>query len=77
MVASAVASALTRAARSTGWLASRSGIGHAALQRKLAAESDFTVAELADIAAALGIPVADLVPRLRESRDGDERPADR
>lgn len=73
MVAFTVASALARTGRSTRWLASRSGIGHEALERKLALLVDFTVTDLSDIAAALDVPVVDLIPRPPGDRSSGEQ----
>lgn len=69
MVALSVASALMRAERSSRWLAARSGIALSDLERKLGLEADFTVADLADIADALGVAVADFVPPVRAERE--------
>lgn len=60
-----VASALSQAGRSTRWLAAASGIELGELESRLAARSDFTVTEIGDIAAALGITGADLIPPRR------------
>ena len=54
-----------RAERSSLWLAARSGIALSDLERKLGLQADFTVADLADIADALGVAVADFVPPVR------------
>jgi hypothetical protein len=62
VVAVTVASELERAGQTTLWLAERSGIAHPALQKKLAMKVDFTVADLADIAAVLDIAVTRLTP---------------
>jgi transcriptional regulator with XRE-family HTH domain len=44
------------------WLSARSGIELGTLERVLTGERDVTVIELADIARALGVPVARLTP---------------
>lgn len=62
-----MATEVARAGRTARWLSTQTGIAPDVLSRKLAAQLDFTVAELADIAGALDIPVARLVPRLDES----------
>ena len=72
LVAATVASALARTGRSTRWLAARSGIDHETLERKLVLRADFTVADLSDIAAALGMPVTELAPRVRGDGSGRE-----
>jgi len=69
VVALSVASALMRAERSSRWLAARSGIALSDLERKLGLQADFTVADLADIADALGVAVADFVPPVRAERE--------
>lgn len=73
LVAATVASALARTGRSTRWLAARSGIDHETLERKLVLRADFTVADLSDIAAALGMPVTELAPRVRGDESGREQ----
>lgn len=62
MVASAVAAELDRSGRTASWLSDRTGIVLVALQSKLDGRADFTVTDLADIATALGVPVASLMP---------------
>lgn len=62
MVAGAIAAELGRTGRSKRWLADHSGIAYSTLRRKMQARSDFTVTELADIALALGVSPAALVP---------------
>lgn len=47
---------------STARLADEAAIARTTLIRKLAGGSDFTVHELIRIAAALGVPVVDLLP---------------
>ncbi|MBO9625278.1 MAG: hypothetical protein J7484_02765 [Microbacterium sp.] len=61
-LALSVASALARSDRSVTWLAATSGIPEPRLRRALAAERDFTLTDLGDVAAALGIRVVDLLP---------------
>jgi len=61
-----VAAELVRAGRSGEWVSDQTGIPAHALHEKLAMRLDFTIADLADIAHALEIPVAQLVPRLRD-----------
>lgn len=63
VVADAVEEELVRAGRSSQWLSARVGITGTELRRKLAGEVDFTVTDLAEIAQALGIAVAQLTPR--------------
>ncbi|KQR47594.1 hypothetical protein ASF87_01040 [Microbacterium sp. Leaf161] len=63
VVAEAVEEELLRAGRSTQWLSARVGITGAELREKLAGEVDFTVTDLAEIAQALDIAVAQLTPR--------------
>ncbi|MFJ2544533.1 hypothetical protein [Microbacterium sp. NPDC087589] len=62
VVANAVEDELLRAGRSTQWLSTQVGITVAELRERLAGESDFTVADLAEIAQALDIAVAQLTP---------------
>lgn len=62
VVAAAVISAIDRAGHTPQWLAERSGIAPRALQEMLSLRRDFTIVDLGDIAAALGIPVSELVP---------------
>ena len=64
MVASTVVAELAGSGRSKRWLSAHSGIAYSTLRRKLAAQADITVTELAAIAAALGVSPAVLVPRL-------------
>lgn len=61
-MASAVISELATADRSVDWLARQTRMSQPALRQKLAGGTDFTVADLAEIAAALGIPPSRLVP---------------
>lgn len=65
LVASAVASELRRTEQSVEWLSERSGIDQIALKAKLRTQSNFTMVDLANIAAALNIPVAALTPSER------------
>jgi transcriptional regulator with XRE-family HTH domain len=67
MVASAVISALTTADRSIDWLADETRMSQSALRQKLSGRADFTVTDLAAVAAALGISPAALVPPSRPS----------
>lgn len=69
MVAAAVFLELLRTGRSSCWLSAQAGISLRALERKLAAEEDFTVAELAGISRALGIPTSRLLPTLSREKD--------
>lgn len=61
-MADAILSALDERGRDARWLAARSGIELGNLERVLSGEHDVTVIELADIARALGVPVARLAP---------------
>ncbi len=61
-VAEAVTEELRRGGRDASWLSDRTGIAGAVLRSKLAGRSDFTVADLGDIAQALDISVARLTP---------------
>ena len=70
-VALSILSLLAASDRSERWLAERSGIEYELLQEKLHLRVDFTVTDLADIARALGVPVADLVPRLNSEDRAD------
>lgn len=63
VVATAVSEEVLRAGHGTQWLAQQLGTTVAELREKLAGEVDFTVADLAEIARALDIPVAQLTPR--------------
>ena len=63
-VASAVRAELERQDRSVLWLSSSSGIDVRTLEQKLAVSRPFTVVDLAEIAAALEVPVAQLAPPL-------------
>ncbi|OAN40778.1 hypothetical protein A4X16_12690 [Microbacterium sp. H83] len=62
MVASAVAAALTRAGRTPEWLAAQTSLSLDSLRRRLDADHDFTITDLAEIAAALDVPVSALLP---------------
>lgn len=62
LVASAVMGELKRAERSVTWLADHAGIDQAALSSMLRAREEFTMVDLANIAAALNVPVAALMP---------------
>lgn len=64
-MAVAVASELDRLGQSKRWLADRSGIAYSTLRRKMQASTDFTVTELAAIAAALELSPSVLVPSPR------------
>jgi len=68
LVAGAIDSALGERGRDARWLSARSGIEVGALEDVLAGERDVTVIELADIARALGVPVARLAPCHPERR---------
>ncbi|MEV7800588.1 hypothetical protein AB0O14_15980 [Microbacterium foliorum] len=63
VVATAVEDELLRAGRSAQWLSRQVGITGAELRERLAGEADFTVTDLAEIAQALDIAVAQLTPR--------------
>lgn len=65
LVAYAISSRLRAAERSVDWLSDRTGIDKHALRAKLAGRGDLTIVDLADIAAALGVPVAALTPSER------------
>ncbi len=69
MVASAVIAELERAGRTPHWLSESTAIGLAALQSKLDRHADFTVTDLADIADALAVPVASLIPARAEEQE--------
>ncbi|WP_156153192.1 hypothetical protein [Microbacterium oxydans] len=62
VVASAVISQLVTAERSIDWLAAEMRISRSALRQKLFGGADFTVSDLAEVAAALGISPTVLVP---------------
>jgi transcriptional regulator with XRE-family HTH domain len=62
VVAAAVISQLRTAERSIDWLADETGLSPVALRQKLSGGADFTVADLAEVAAALGISPTTLVP---------------
>lgn len=64
-IALSVAAQLSRAGRSPQWLAGASGIELGDLLDKLALRRDFTVTDLGDIAAALGISATELVVKGR------------
>lgn len=63
VVANAVEEEMLRAGRSSQWLSAQVGITGPELREKLAGEVDFTVTDLAEIAQALDIAVAQLTPR--------------
>ena len=62
LVASAIEAEMQRADRSVRWVSSRSGMDRSVLASKLEEREDFTMVDLANIAAALGVPVAALTP---------------
>ncbi|MFF3029337.1 hypothetical protein [Microbacterium sp. NPDC057944] len=62
-VADAVRSALAASGHTERWLAARASIDRDDLRDKLTLRTDFTVTDLADIAVALGIPIATLFPQ--------------
>lgn len=64
MVASAIDTYLASRGRSLSWLAAQSGMPYSTLRGKHSGRSDFTVTDLAEIAAALGISPGALVPPL-------------
>jgi hypothetical protein len=68
-----VVSALEERGHTVPWLAEASGIPLPRLEDLLYLRSGFTVTDLGDIAAALGVPVAALVPPSAAPR---ERPED-
>lgn len=63
-VAEEVALELRRAGRLTPWLAVKAGIPYSTLNRKLRAQADFTVTDLAKIAGALGVSPSAFTPDL-------------
>jgi lambda repressor-like predicted transcriptional regulator len=65
MVADAILSALREAHRSKRWLAAQSGIAYSTLRRKLDAQVDISVVDLARIAQALDRSPASMLPDLR------------
>lgn len=67
LVASAIATEMRRAERSVFWVSERSGMDRVVLSSKLEEREDFTVVDLAKVAAALGVPVAALTPSVRPS----------
>jgi len=68
LVASAIVSALRESQRSKRWLAEHSGIAYSTLRRKLDAQADISVVDLARIAEALDRSPASLLPDLRSAR---------
>ena len=58
----AVAGAMDTADRSKKWTADKSGIAYATFNRKMHGGGDFTVQEVARIAAALGVHPIELMP---------------
>lgn len=73
LVAQAVGAELARAGKSVGWLAERIGRDPTRLEELLRGRADFTVIDLAEIAAALQIPVAALVPAPPGTRSSSPR----
>ncbi|MFJ2553346.1 helix-turn-helix domain-containing protein [Microbacterium sp. NPDC087591] len=67
LVAEAIAAHLGRAGRSRRWLSEHSGIAYSTLRRRMQGRSDFTITELADIALALDLSPAALVPSPRDT----------
>lgn len=63
-VAGEVRANLARRAKTKVWLAEQLGISTATLQRRLAGQSSFSLAEISTIAESLDIPVSDLLPGL-------------
>lgn len=61
-MASAVEAALGRSGHTEGWLAERSGMERIALSARLRGDEEFTVVDVANIAAALGVSVGSLTP---------------
>ncbi len=70
MVASAVDAALTNSGHTAQWLAQHSGMERQALTSRLRGDADFTMVDLANIAAALGVPVGSLTPSERPGASG-------
>ncbi|KQQ65874.1 hypothetical protein ASF63_11040 [Microbacterium sp. Leaf320] len=62
-----VRSELVGAGRTIPWLSQQTGIALHVLQKQLATQLDFTVTDLAEIADALSIDVARLLPRSAET----------
>lgn len=61
-VAAEVRSLAARRQVSNSELADKVGISHASMWRRMTGRYPFTVDELADVAAALGVEVVDLLP---------------
>lgn len=68
VVADSIITALKENHRSKRWLAAQSGIAYSTLRRKLDAQADISVVDLARIAEALGRSPASLLPDLRSGR---------
>ncbi|WP_341954858.1 hypothetical protein [Microbacterium sp. LWH13-1.2] len=62
-VALTVRAELLGAGRTIPWLSQQTGIALHVLQKQLAMQLDFTVTDLAEIADALSIDIARLLPR--------------
>lgn len=62
-VAATVRGIIAESGRSQSSLAEQSGIPRVTLRRRLAAQSPFTVQELADIGDALNVSVVDIIKR--------------
>lgn len=67
LVASAIVTAIRRSDRSVRWVSYQSGLDCDDLVAKLEEHEDFTVVDLANIAAALGVPVSALTPSIGPS----------
>ncbi len=65
LVASAIVTEIRRSDRSVRWVSFRSGLDCDDLVSKLEEHEDFTMVDLANIAAALGVPVSALTPSAR------------
>jgi transcriptional regulator with XRE-family HTH domain len=61
-VAGEVRANLARRGKTKVWLAAQLKISTATLQRRLAGQSSFSLAEISTIAEALDVPVSDLLP---------------
>ena len=68
VVANAILSALKESQRSKRWLAAQSGIAYSTLRRKLDAQADISVVDLARIAEALERSPASFLPDLSSER---------
>ncbi|WP_435746344.1 helix-turn-helix domain-containing protein [Microbacterium sp. PMB16] len=64
-MSSTIATELERIGRPVDWLAAEASIDRSVLRSKLLAHEEFTMVDLANIAAALDVPVAALMPTAR------------